>query len=37
MRHAKGIKGLGVGVRVVLGMMLHPSGSAWRYLPVVGS
>jgi hypothetical protein len=33
----KGIKGLDVAVRVVLGMMRHPSGSAWRYLPVVGS
>ena len=34
---SKEIKRLGVGVRVVLGMMQHPSGSAWRYLPVVGS
>ncbi len=31
------IKGLGVGVRVALGMMQRPSASAWRYLPVDGS
>jgi hypothetical protein len=34
---AKAINGLAVGVRVVSGMMRRPSGSAWRYLLVVGS
>jgi hypothetical protein len=36
-RLAKDIKRLAVGVRVVLGMMQCPSGSACSYLPVVGS
>ena len=34
---AKEIPGLGVGVRDALSLIQCPGGSAWRYLPVVGS
>lgn len=33
----KGIKGLAVGVRVVLGMLGWQGASAWKYFPVIGS